>query len=116
MVGCEGVLTSTEDFVACIWKQNFTAQAKMLSFDLKNRDLAANITVHTVTPFCISPDDKHLAFLHNHKLRICELSTGDLVKEITFLAESYDSCTGRTISYSPDGKYILLIVKLGRFF
>ena len=113
-LGYEGIMNAEEDVVVTTWKHSLTLSAKIMSFDLNNRDLLANIDLSKESPVCISPDNKHVVFFADNMAKVCEIHTGDCVEEISYLDDKYDNVTGRTIKFSSSGRYMVLVVKLGR--
>ena len=114
LLGFAGDVSPNEQVVVCRWQKSTTKQCKIKVFDLLNRDVIATIEIGRESPVAILPDNKHFFIVVDGRLVQHELNTGDVTRRVDLLDRRYESVTARCVDVTPDGRYLVLFLKLGK--
>ena len=113
-LGWAGEVAPNEEVVVCRWKESNSRHTKIIVFDLVSREQVATVERDKTSPCVVSKDSLHFAIIANDKLAVYELHTGDLVRSVTLFDRQYDHVTIKCMDLSPDGRYLVLVFKLGK--
>ena len=97
--------------MVCHWIEQNPRISKLKTLSLQTRDVIASIDVERPdTPYCLTPDDKHVVFPGEDQLYIYEADTGNLVDKFPFHKRN-GNLTLRCITISDNCSHIAVGVR-----
>lgn len=114
MVGFAGVVSPDEKSVVCSWMENATKSSsnKLQILRLDTKDVVGTKLLSKPTPYVITHDSKRFAYADRHKIKICDLDSGESYQEYTAF-ESKTVSTARCCAVSDNDVYFAFGIRLG---